>query len=265
MKPPPPFAEQLRSLVREKLGLGGRHVLGARGKPELVALFKNHVHWLGLLCPQAQDLQALRQEPDEGGTWAALPDELQALDSDTLDAFLWQGRLEADWPELQKALRRVLRLNSHVILWQADWQAEQGAFTGALAQWQTLFRPDFRGGDSSETLLAFFPHGYETYYLSQKLELSWAEIQAQADFDALSPQGQRALSLLFRQHERGDKVEVWRRHQIHAGLYNRYTPAISLRKSLFFYLLKPFAFSFYLLVKLNIYFWRFIYRLRGRG
>jgi hypothetical protein len=71
----------------------------------------------------------------------------------------------------------------------------------------------------------------------------------------------KALRILFYQYALEGVVILDYQTELYFGLFNKNVPAISLRKNIFFTLLRPFAFAFYVLVKLNIYFWKTLERL----
>lgn len=257
-KTPPLFLSRLWDILSEELGLGQKHILAAWLNEG--ALFQSYlaprVHWFSLLNEQ--------EEP--------LLDALKKLDSDAFDAFLYQGALGQESKELQKEFRRILRLNSHVVILQERLWPRQDAFSTALAAWRKAFsaQQDMELDAFLEQMQDFFQHGFQSFFVErsysyQQEQLFASQQQLLDGLDAAKrKQAQKALHLLFLQYQKQGQVELQLRLDMYAGLYNRYTPAISLRKSIFFYLLKPFAFSFYVLVKLNIYIWRFLYRLRGR-
>jgi hypothetical protein len=74
----------------------------------------------------------------------------------------------------------------------------------------------------------------------------------------------KALRILFDQYAVDDVVVLDYQTELYYGLFNKNVPAISLRKNIFFTLLRPFAFGFYVLVKLNIYFWKMLEKLFSR-
>ena len=122
---------------------------------------------------------------------------------------------------------------------------------------------------SKEALEKTFKDGYEHKSFANQVRLTSDGVQGYylSSKNALSPEDPRykwalkALRILFEQYQVDGEVHIDYHTQVYYGLYNMNVPAISLRKSVFFNLLRPFAFGFYILVKLNMYFWK---RLLGR-
>jgi len=71
----------------------------------------------------------------------------------------------------------------------------------------------------------------------------------------------KALHILFDQYAIEGELMLDYQTELYFGLFNKNVPAISLRKNIFFTLLRPFAFGFYVLVKVNVYFWKMLERL----
>ncbi len=201
------------------------------------------------------------------------------LESDSLDfAVLGQAWLRvAERENMRRELGRVLRLNSYVSLVLHRVQTTGNAFADAYAQLLAQFAcvDDYAKLPEEGELAAFFANHYAVNVFANQLRFrleTWLQYIESSDFFAQVAESKRPLllraaRLLFLQQTGGDaggELILDCNTQVYTGLFNRYVPAISLRKSVFFGLLRPFAFAFYVLVKLNVYFWRALYRLRYR-
>ena len=103
--------------------------------------------------------------------------------------------------------------------------------------------------------------------------MNWEGLQAYylASEGALAPEhpqfkwAMKALRILFEQYQIDGEIVMDYQTHVYYGLFNQYVPAISLRKNIFFTLLRPFAFAFYVMVKMNIYFWKSLYKLKPKS
>ena len=245
----------LLDYLNKELRLGKKHLVLVWGyAPEAwLRKFAQTVHTLcyypleeGLALDYGiENLLVLKPNADKGFN----------LDADTMDCALI---FEPNYPPSNTELRRVLRLNSYVLVLEVGFNAHFSAFNAALSQWFERFRVGERPNWSD-----FFGQPPQQKHQHSRKVLTWGElVQALAPPSTLA---KKALSLLFQQQRTKDKtIEIQLHWQIHYGLFNRYLPAISLRKNLFFQLLRPLALGFYLIVKLNIYFWKLIYRLQSK-
>jgi hypothetical protein len=193
------------------------------------------------------------------------------LEDDSVDfALLGQYFYQIDKEGLKKELSRVLRLNSFVCVLIQELKNDNpfsDAYFQLLSQYKVKDNYHAQEEQAANKILAdFFPNGFETKQFSSQLRLNKELLVFyQENLFADQPKHitfNRALNLIFNQHQQHDEIVLNFETKVYFGIYNKYTPAISLQKSIFFSLLKPFAFSFYVLVKLNVYFWRFLYKLK---
>ncbi|MCP4439786.1 MAG: methyltransferase, partial [Aureispira sp.] len=113
---------------------------------------------------------------------------------------------------------------------------------------------------------------YEERVFHNQQRLTWDGLKAYytSSTGALSsdheqyPIALRALKILYQQYQVDEEIVLDYDTHLVFGLFNKSVPAISLRKSIFFQALRPFAFGFYILVKLNIYFWRGLFSIKER-
>jgi hypothetical protein len=169
-------------------------------------------------------------------------------------------------------LQRILRLNSYVSLVLHKIKLTGNAFADAYAQLlhQYNLSDDYQHLPNEDELKDFFANHYALNAFSNQLRFNadtWRiYIEHSHYFQAMPPERRslflRAAKLLFMQQAQGGELLLDCDTHVYTSIFNKYTPAISLRKSIFFQLLRPFAFCFYVLVKMNVYFWRMIYKLR---
>jgi hypothetical protein len=122
---------------------------------------------------------------------------------------------------------------------------------------------------NKERLNSFYEHSYGKEVFNNQQRLTWPQLEqyflTQLEEHDLTPSATQVkqLRLLFEAHQTDKKVIMSYKTHLYYGLFNYSVSAISLRKNIFFNLLRPFAFVFYILLKANIYFWKGIRRLRG--
>ena len=196
------------------------------------------------------------------------------IDSDVIDfVVLGQNWMQQkDKKSLQKELQNILRLNSYVTLCLHHIKLDSTPFAQAYAQLlkQYQVEDDYQHLPNSQTLNEFFNHQYAVNAFANQLRFSaetWElYIKSSYYYQALSDSRRslflRACKILFAQYcTSAEGLYIDFETNVYIGIFNKYTPAISLRKNIFFHLLRPFAFLFYILLKSNVYFWKIIYRL----
>lgn len=189
------------------------------------------------------------------------------LDSDSID-FAIVGH---DFAAAKTELSRVLRLNSYVCIVRHKTKLSGSPFADAYAQLlhQYQLDDDYQQLPNEADLKDFFANHYAVQIFSNQLRFTaetWRQyIENAYAFSQWPPQRKhlflRAARLIFNQFATNGEVLLDCDTHVYTGLFNKNMPAISLRKSVFFQLLRPFAFAFYVLVKTNVYFWRMIYKL----
>lgn len=267
----PSYPLSVLRFFREELKLNRQHIVadigagaGGSAKPLL-----RHVHSLCAVEPNAAMRQRARAWLGKEDNWLITDGcaEATKLDNDSIDLALMAHSFPfIDQQSAQKELKRILKLNSYVVVLHDRLDIQYGGFTEAFAQFLKQFGGNMPPPETGE-LQNFYPNDYQTARFRQQLRLNWAELQDHYHSlgRALLPNepqhdlAMRTLKVLFEQHKQNQHVVLEYEAQLHFGLYNQYVPAISLRKSVFFQLLRPFAFLFYLLVKVNMLFWKMLF------
>ncbi len=190
------------------------------------------------------------------------------LEDDSVDfALLGQYFYQANISGLKKELTRVLRLNSFVCVLIQELKNDNAfsdAYLQLLAQYQ--LKDNYQPQPNEDIFANFYPNGFESKKFASQLRLNKELLTFYQDnLFAYQPENslfRRALNIIFNQNAENGEVVLNFETKVYFGVYNQYTPAISLQKNIFFILLKPFALGFYILVKLNVYLWRFLYKLK---
>lgn len=248
-------------------------MVSGEGSEHLARIWLRHVYLLCLIEPDADYFDFIKShvDKDEQLWMAASPLAQIPVDDDSIDCVVLLGSQDSTHDGLHSIraeFRRVLRLNSYVvqILHEINNSTER-TFGWAFCQ---FFNQYSEGGHEYEKLPTdsdlqlFFTDGFEHTIFANQVRLGWDGLQGYylSSKNALTPDDPRykwalkALRILFDQYQVEGEVSIDYHTHVYYGLINKYVPAISLRKSLFFNLLRPFAFGFYVLVKLNMYFWR---------
>jgi hypothetical protein len=280
--PHPPI--QVIEFLKYELQVGRKYVvlINGEGSEHLGRMWFKHVHLLCVIEAKSDYLAFIKESlGDEPDLWtaaaglAAIP-----LDDDSLDAAILIGKdfLNALTDESKiKELERCLRLNSFVpgFFHRLDNSTER-TFSWAFAQ---FFRQYSNGNDheyllgpEENALKKFYKSGYEMRAFANQVRLDWDGLQgyfmsshyAATEDDSKFKWALKALRILFEQYAVEGEVLLDYQTEMYYGLFNKYVPAISLRKNIFFTLLRPFALGFYILVKLNIYFWKMLGRIFSR-
>ena len=169
--------------------------------------------------------------------------------------------------------KRILRLNSYVLLLQNKLLDVPNTFTSAYLAF-------IKKNHAGEALLASLPKQerldefYKNDYTQQKFKnqqwLNWSmleqyyQIALEKEDLSTTPSALVKLKELFEQFEKDGQVHLEYQTYLYYGLFNHSVPEISLRKSIFFNVLRPIAFAFYILVKANIYFWKALYKIKDK-
>jgi hypothetical protein len=254
-------------------------LLNGEATEHLCKLWLKHLH---LLCVVEEDIEYLNFIKESVGESPVLWTEHSSLssislDDDSLDAALLMGAnfLDIIQDELKtKELERTLRLNSFVMgIFNRLEASEERTFSWAFAQFFRQYSDgiehEYLNGPSEDQLKTFYKSGYEMRAFANQVRLNWDGLQGYylaskhrpADNDPKFKWALKALNILFEQYAIEGEVLLDYQTELYFGLFNKNVPAISLRKNIFFTLLRPFAFGFYVLVKLNIYFWKMLERL----
>jgi hypothetical protein len=280
--PHPPI--QVIEFLKYELQVGKKYVLLLNGESaeHFGRLLIKHIH---LLCILEQDEHLLKFIREQLGESADLWSDNSALttirlDDDSLDAVALIGAdfLAAMEDEAKmKELERCLRLNSYVLgIFHRLDSDEERTFSWAFAQFFKQYsigiEHEYLRGPSQNQLNNFYKTGFEMRSFANQVRLDWDGLQGYFlssqnipnEDDTKFKWAMKALRILFDQYAVDDVVVLDYQTELYYGLFNKNVPAISLRKNIFFTLLRPFAFGFYVLVKLNIYFWKMLEKLFSR-
>lgn len=267
----PIFPTEVIDFLKAELQIGKRYaVLEIHNRAsELTPLLLNKVHLMCAVTPDPTYHQILKEyykEEDHFLSINATPDlipiEEDAMHCIAIDDVLMQF----DPIRVAKEFERILRLNSYVLFFQTRLQNKTKGFSKAFRQWLQ----DQRISNKLTSPLAvkpivvdFFHSGLYTKDFEGQQYLNWEELKQYTqtlsmDYDTAS------LQVLFEDYQQEGRVRLAYDIHLSYGLFNKSVPEISLKKSIFFNLLRPFAFLFYLMIKANIYFWKYVRRLFGK-
>jgi hypothetical protein len=281
--PHPPI--QVIEFLKYELQVGKKYVVLLNGESaeHLGRLWIKHVH---LLCISEEDKAYLKFIKDSLGDNEDLWIEAASLssiplDDDSLDAAMLLGKeflfALADENKI-KEIERCLRLNSYVMgIFHRFDASEERTFSWAFAQFFKQYsngiEHEYLIGPEEQALSKFYKTGFEMRSFANQVRLDWDGLQGYFLSSQNIPNGDdptfkwamKALRILFEQYAVDGLVILDYQTELYYGLFNKNVPAISLRKNIFFTLLRPFAFGFYVLVKLNIYFWKMLGSLFSRA
>lgn len=262
----PPYPLSILEFLKTELQLGKRYVVmdihernGLLGK----MLYK-HVHLLCSLTTQ-QDYQALlKNEFQRESNFLALegtPVDI-GIEDDSIDCIVIEQHLLDDISTIKKEMERVLRLNSYVLTFSHQLEVKEDSFAHGL---ERMF-PNSPTSANEVTWEAFYQNGFQQRSFPCQQRFSWEELKQYVTLKnpTINEEQIRRLQGLFKYYEQDNTVTMEYSVQLNYGLFNHNVPAISLRKSIFFNILRPFAFGFYVLVKANIYFWKALFKIKDK-
>lgn len=243
---------------------------------QLSKLLHKHVH---LVCSVSSDPQYhvyLKDKLKSVSNFLSLNaiPILTNVEEDSIDCLCLDETFnQYDALRMRAEFERILRLNSYVLLLQNQLLDVPKAFTSAYLAFIKKHHED-------DELLASLPtkerldQFYENDFAEQKFEnqqwLNWSMLeqyyQTTLEKENLSAASNALTELkeLFEQFEKDGQVHLEYQTYLYYGLFNHSVPEISLRKSIFFNVLRPIAFAFYILVKANIYFWKALYTIKDK-
>ncbi len=253
-------------------------LLMGKGAEQLGRSWRKHVHLLGIVEPDPAYFQYIQSyfEPQEDVWLSPKSLEEHPLEEDSMDSLVLLNLLEVDEPT-KTEISRIMRLNSYVVRINHSLSAElertfSWAFSQFFRQYSSSAYHEYERLPEAAELDQFFSEGYQVEIFPNQIRLSWKALQAYyiASEFALPEDhpkfklAMKALKIIFEQYQIEGEVTLDYQTHLYYGLFNKYVPAISLRKNIFFTLLRPFAFAFYLLVKLNVYILKSLYILRPK-
>ena len=264
------YPDKYRRFLLEELKVGKKYIVldVHRTKPYVGHLLQNKVHTICSLTDEPSIQVQLKEfESHQSFLNIQLKESKIPLDDDFVDvAFLDDSALQFDLSKFKQELYRVLRLNSFVILTQRRISLHTTNFSKHLHTYlstRNSGHSSIASAVSRSLLSELFVEGAYTKDMYYKQHVNLDEL---IDFLKLdlntSEKAYQDLVTLFEEHQENGKVVLGLVLQVSYGVFNKYTPEISLRRSLFFHALRPFAFAFYLMVKSNIYLLRILYRVK---
>jgi len=277
----PKYPLVILDLLKKELKVGKRYIIGSMGFEiqSLNRVLVRHVQTLFSVSQNEEEKQYNQK------LFGRFPNYIYVegnhaktnLDDDLLDVVLvGQNAVHWDLAALRLELKRILRLNSFALIVLHQILPEQGAFGKAyldfIRQYNTNQQDEYAHHISEEALDTFFENDYEQRIYANQLRLDWERLEGyyKSSHGALTAnhpqyeQAIKALRALFLTYAKDNQVHLEFSTEVYYGLFNKYVPAISLRKNIFFTALRPFAFGFYVLVKMNIYFWKALYRVKEK-
>ena len=270
-KPWTSYPREVVSFLKTELQLGKRYVVMEVSAQEshLLDLLHDKVH---LFCVVTEDKtyhQSLVQHKinkEELLVLQAHPDIID-IEDDVMDCiFISDNLLQYDPIRVAKEFERVLRLNSYVLFFQKRLVVTKDSFSAALRKSLKAYQSDCKDIAPlapKSFLVDFFNSGLYTKKIESQRYLNWSELQEYTT--SLMPDYPlAALQELYDKYQSEGRVKLEHDVELSYGLFNKSIPEISLRKSIFFNLLRPFAFGFYVLVKADIYFWKSLYKIKEK-
>jgi hypothetical protein len=269
-----PYPLPILQFLKQQLQLGKRYAImevHARNG-QWSKLLHKHVHLVCSLCTDPSYQVYLKEQLAEAANFLslnALP-ILTNIDDDSIDClFIDETFNDYDAVQMQQEFERILRLNSYVLLTYNERVGLPNSFTAAYLKFleETTSIPSVQL-PSKERLNTFYKESYAKELFNNQQRLTWPQLEqyflTQMEEHHLQATAMQIkyLRLLFEEHQAESKVIMSYQTHLYYGLFNYSVSEISLKKSIFFSLLRPFAFVFYILLKANIYFWKGIKRLR---
>lgn len=269
-----PYPLPMLQFLKQQLQLGKRYAIMEvhTRNGQWSKLLHKHVHLVCSLCTDPS-YQVYLKDQLVGATnflsLNALP-TLTNIEDDSIDCLFIDETFNGyDAVQMQQEFERILRLNSYVLLTYNERIGSPNSFTAAYLQFveATTNIPSVEL-PKKERLDTFYKQSYAKELFNNQQRLTWPQLeqyfltQMEEHNQRPTPMQIKHLRLLFEEHQAESKVIMAYQTHLYYGLFNYSVSEISLKKSLFFNLLRPFAFVFYILIKANIYFWKGIKRLQ---
>jgi hypothetical protein len=274
----PQYPLTVLEFLKTELQLGKKYVVMDvhTQNGQLSKLLHKHVH---LVCSVSSDpqyhvyLKGKLKSVSNFLSLNAIP-ILTNVEEDSIDCLCLDETFnQYDVVRMRTEFERILRLNSYVLLLQNKLLDVPSTFTNAYLAFIKKHHKD-------DELLASLPKQerldefYENEFTEQKFKnqqwLNWSMLEQyyqtalEKENLSLASNTLTELKALFEQFEKDGQVHLEYQTYLYYGLFNHSVPEISLRKSIFFNVLRPIAFAFYILVKFNIYFWKALYTIKDK-
>lgn len=274
----PQYPLTVLEFLKTELQLGKKYVVmdvhAQNG--QLSRLLHKHVH---LVCSVSSDPQYhayLKQKLKNTSNFLSLNAVpiLTNIDEDSIDCLcIDETFAQYDVLSMGIEFERILRLNSYVLLLQNKLLDIPKSFTNAYLTFIQKYHKEgdlFKNLPDQNRLESFYTNGFSKQQFKNQQWFDWSMLEQYYLTDlekgnlSVSENALEELKELFHQFAQDGQVHLEYQTYLYYGLFNHSVPEISLRKSIFFNILRPFAFAFYILVKANIYFWRALYKVKDK-
>lgn len=264
--------------LKNDLQIGKKYVALISGDQsgQFAKLWHKHLHTLCILEPDKDIQFVIKRNLDPIKNYLIINSALENsnLEADSLDTAVLIGDSFKNTLKIEQCsteLKKILKLNSYVVgivhHLKNDQERSFGwAYSHFYKQFSETEFQDYEENIDLQTISDFYESGFESKMFPNQIRLNWEDLQAYyiSSKGALNQEHQRfsiavkALKIIFEQYQKEAEVSLDFQTMVYYGIFNKYVPAISLRKNLFFKMIKPFAIGFYILAKINIYFWKFL-------
>lgn len=272
----PQYPLSVLEFLKTELQLGKRYVVMDvhTHNGQLSKLLHKHVH---LVCSLSSDPgyhNYLKQKLNNTPNFLSLNaiPELTNIEEDSIDCLCIDETFgHFDVLRMGIEFERILRLNSYVLILQNQLFGNSSSFTNAYLE---FLKEEHQEGTltanlpTDERLNAFYSNSFALKIFQNQQRLTWDTLQQyylmnlESHHQTASKANLEKLKQLFTRFAKDQEVVLEYKTHLYYGLFNYSVPEISLRKSIFFNVLRPFAFGFYVLVKANIYFWKTLYKIK---
>jgi hypothetical protein len=274
----PQYPLTVLDFLKTKLKLGKKYVVldVHTHNGQLSKLLKKHVYLVCSLTTDPSYYECLKVKFKDSPNLLSLNEipELTNIEADSIDCICIDDTFfRFDTLRLGIEFERILRLNSYVLFLQNRIHSFANSFTEAYQKFVEKYYPevDIVAPIPSELKLeAFYGIDYKQEVFQNQQRLDWQYLKQyfltvlETHKIEARDKSLQELKALFDKHEKGGQVVLEYQTILYYGLFNHSVPEISLRKSIFFNILRPFAFCFYVLVKANIYFWRALFKIKEK-
>ena len=274
----PQYPLTVLEFLKTELQLGKKYVVMDihTQNGQLSKLLHKHVH---LVCSVSSDPQSqvyLKENLTDTTNFLSLNAVpiLTSVEEDSIDCLCIDETFsQYDVLRMGIEFERILRLNSYVLLLQNKLLDIPKTFTSAyLAFINKNHKDDELSANlpKKERLEEFYSNGFTEQKFKNQQWLTWSMLeqyyQTTLEKENLSVTANALMELkaLFEEFEKDGQIHLEYQTYLYYGLFNHSVPEVSLRKSIFFNVLRPVAFAFYILVKANIYFWKGLYKIKNK-
>jgi hypothetical protein len=272
-----PYSKELLAFLKADLKLGKKYVVLDihTQNAQMSFLLDQQVHLICSLSTDPAFYQSLKQKYQNQANFISIHAQPThtSIEDDSIDCiFIDETMLAYDSQKIKQEFERILRLNSYVLLTSNEYLTRSDNFSKAFDDWlNEQLAPNTNPSKlTTIELKEFYTNGFKQQFFQHQKAFSFNEllIYTRSFFEKKNhlwgPELDAQLQELFQQFSKNNKVILAYKTIVFFGLFNYSVPEISLRKSIFFNLLRPFAFGFYILVKSNIYFWKALFKIKNK-